>query len=104
MIVLFVVADKLSQEAFNGDAHQTGSAKAGHITEDMSRIQSLFIDFDVEKLDELLESIAVVGTREQIPGLLVERYGGHVDRLSLIAPFAPDEGLWSDIVAAVKAA
>ena len=53
--------------------------------------------------DDLLESIAVVGTRDQIPGLLAERYGGLVDRLSLVAPFAPDEGLWSDIVKAAKA-
>ena len=54
--------------------------------------------------DDLLDSIAVAGPRDQIPGLLTERYGDLVDRLSLVAPFAPDEGLWSDIVAAVKAA
>jgi probable F420-dependent oxidoreductase len=54
--------------------------------------------------DDLLERIAVVGTRDRIPGLLTERYGGLVDRLSLIAPFAPDETLWADVVAAVKAA
>jgi probable F420-dependent oxidoreductase len=54
--------------------------------------------------DELLEQVAVVGPRDRIPKLLLERYGGLVDRLALVAPFAPDERLWSDIVAAVKAA
>jgi probable F420-dependent oxidoreductase len=54
--------------------------------------------------DDLLERIAVVGTRDRIPALLAERYGGLVDRVSLVAPFAPDAGLWSDVVAAVKAA
>jgi hypothetical protein len=54
--------------------------------------------------DELLESIAVVGPREEIADRLVERYGDVADRLSLIAPFAPDPGLWSDVVAALQAA
>jgi probable F420-dependent oxidoreductase len=54
--------------------------------------------------DGLLEQVAVVGPRDRIPGLLTDRYGGLVDRLSLVTPFAPDEGLWSDIVAGVKRA
>jgi probable F420-dependent oxidoreductase len=54
--------------------------------------------------DELLEQVAVVGPRDRIPKLLVERYGQLVDRLALVAPFAPDEELWSDVVAAVKTA
>ncbi len=53
--------------------------------------------------DELLEQIAVVGAREEIPAMLRERYAGAVDRLSLIAPFAPDEALWADVVKSCKA-
>ena len=29
---------------------------------------------------------------------LAERYGGLVDRISLVSPMAPDEGLWEDVV------
>jgi hypothetical protein len=36
--------------------------------------------------------------------MLIERYGEIADRISLVAPFAPDEALWSDIVATIKAA
>ncbi len=53
--------------------------------------------------DALLEQIAVVGPREEIPRRLAKRFGGRVDRLSLVAPFAAEEGLWSDIVSSLKA-
>lgn len=54
--------------------------------------------------DELLGRIAVVGPRDEVAGQLVERYAGLVDRLSIVAPFAPDPELWSDVVASVKGA
>lgn len=49
--------------------------------------------------DELLDAIAVTGDRSEIAGKLRERYGGLVERVSLVAPFAPDAELWADVVA-----
>jgi hypothetical protein len=48
--------------------------------------------------DDLLEQIAVVGRRDEIAGKLRERCGDFADRVSLMAPFAPDSDHWSDIV------
>ena len=53
--------------------------------------------------DGLLEQIAVVGPRAEIADQLAARYAGRVDRVSLVAPFAPDPQLWSDVVAALRA-
>jgi len=48
--------------------------------------------------DELLDRIAIVGERHEIAGKIRERCGGLVDRVSLVAPFAPDTELWADVV------
>jgi len=48
--------------------------------------------------DELLERIAIVGRRDEIAAKLRARCGDFADRVSLMAPFAPDADLWSDIV------
>ena len=52
--------------------------------------------------DELLEAIAVTGPRDEIAARLRERCGDVVDRLSLVAPFAPDGELFADIVSALR--
>ncbi len=54
--------------------------------------------------DDLLEAIAVVGPRREIAARLRDRYAGLVDRLALVAPFAPDEALYADIVDALGSA
>ena len=48
--------------------------------------------------DDLLDRIAVVAPRDQIAERVRERCGGWADRVSLVAPFAPDPGLWADAV------
>ncbi len=48
--------------------------------------------------DALLDRIAIVGPRDEIADRILDRYAGQVDRISLVAPFAPDEGLWVDVV------
>lgn len=48
--------------------------------------------------DDLLDRIAVVAPRDEVARKLAERYGGLVDRISLVSPMAPDEGLWEDVV------
>jgi len=48
--------------------------------------------------DELLAKIAVVAPRGEVAARVRERCGEWADRVSLVAPFAPDEDLWSDIV------
>jgi hypothetical protein len=48
--------------------------------------------------DDLLERIAIVGERGEVASKIRERCGDFADRVSLIAPFAPDPDLWSDIV------
>ena len=53
--------------------------------------------------DDLLEQIAIVGRRDEIAEKLRKRCEGFADRVSLVAPFAPDANLWSDVVAAIQA-
>ncbi|MDJ0787962.1 MAG: LLM class F420-dependent oxidoreductase [Myxococcota bacterium] len=52
--------------------------------------------------DELLDAIAVSGPRSEIAGRLRERCAGQVDRVSLVAPFAPEGELFADIVASLR--
>jgi len=52
--------------------------------------------------DALLERIAVVGPRDELAGRIRERCGDPVDRVSLVAPFAPDPDLWADVVATLS--
>ena len=48
--------------------------------------------------DELLDQIAVVGHRSEVAEKVRARCSGFADRVSLVAPFAPDPDLWADIV------
>jgi len=52
--------------------------------------------------DELLEQIAVIGSLGEIANKIRARYAGFADRVSLVAPFAPDPKLWSNIVNDLK--
>ena len=49
--------------------------------------------------DEVLETIAVVGPREEIAGRLEARLEGIADGVSLTHNRAPDPSLWADVVA-----
>lgn len=48
--------------------------------------------------DEILETFAVVGAPEEVPGLLLGRYGDLVDRLSFYAPYQSDPARWSRVL------
>ncbi len=48
--------------------------------------------------DGLLDQIAVSGEREGLAARIYERCAGLVDRVSLVAPFAPDGELFEDVV------
>ena len=48
--------------------------------------------------DEILETFAVVGEPEEIPKLLLERYGDVVDRLSFYAPYHSDPERWKQVL------
>jgi probable F420-dependent oxidoreductase len=52
---------------------------------------------------EMLDTIAVVGTQEEIPDKLLKRYSGLADRLTIYKPYHPgDDGFWSTMVAGIK--
>ena len=53
--------------------------------------------------DEILEAIAVVGRRSEIPDLLHARLHGLADAASIENTRAPDPNHFADIVAAIKA-
>jgi len=53
--------------------------------------------------DELLEKVAVVGHDDDIADKLRARCEKFADRVSIIAPYAPDPGHWSELVRALKA-
>lgn len=48
--------------------------------------------------DDLLSRIAVVAPRSELATAIRERCG-YADRVSLVAPFAPDDEAWADVVA-----
>jgi len=52
--------------------------------------------------DDILEAFAVVGEPEEIPALLLGRYGDIVDRLSFYAPYASDPARWSKVLEGFK--
>jgi probable F420-dependent oxidoreductase len=52
--------------------------------------------------DEVLETIAVVGEREKIAGLLRERLDGIADGVSLTHNRKPDPSHWADVVSALR--
>jgi len=52
--------------------------------------------------DELLETIAVVGSRSEIGGKLRARLAGIADGVSLTHNRAPDPSFWADVVADLK--
>ncbi|HEY7439092.1 MAG TPA: LLM class F420-dependent oxidoreductase [Acidimicrobiia bacterium] len=53
--------------------------------------------------DDVLHTFAVVAEPEDIPRLLLERYGDIVDRLSFYAPYASDPARWSAVLEGFKA-
>jgi probable F420-dependent oxidoreductase len=52
--------------------------------------------------DEILETIAVVGTRGEIAQRLRERLDGIADGVSITHNRAPDPSQWADVVAALR--
>ena len=47
--------------------------------------------------DEILAEFAVVGEPEEIPGLLLGRYGDLLDRISFYAPYQSDPDRWTAV-------
>ncbi len=56
--------------------------------------------------DEMLAEFAVIGPKDRIGDLLIEKYRGRLDRICLYMPFRPgnDEDWWQEIVRKVRAA
>jgi hypothetical protein len=48
--------------------------------------------------DDILHTFAVVGEPEDVPRLMLERYGDIVDRLSFYAPYRSDPGRWAKVL------
>jgi hypothetical protein len=48
--------------------------------------------------DEMLEAIAVCAPPGELAAKLRARTAGVADRVSLVAPWAPDPGRWSELV------
>jgi hypothetical protein len=49
--------------------------------------------------DDVLEAFAVIGEPEDIPKLMLARYGDVLDRISFYAPYQSDPERWSRILA-----
>ena len=52
---------------------------------------------------EMLGEFAVIGKRDEVPGLLRAKYEGVLDRVSLYMPFVPgtDDDWWQEVVNAM---
>jgi probable F420-dependent oxidoreductase len=51
--------------------------------------------------DEILEAIAICGARNEIAARVRARCGDFADRVSLVAPYAPDPADWAEIARAL---
>ncbi len=72
----------------------------GDVHETLHRLsrEGRWLEMATQVDDDLLEAIAVVGPRDELADRIRERCAGVADRVSLVAPFAPDPELWSDVV------
>jgi probable F420-dependent oxidoreductase len=52
--------------------------------------------------DEMLATFAVVGELDDIAGLVLERFGGVVDRFNFYAPYRMDPERWAEVLAGFK--
>jgi hypothetical protein len=52
--------------------------------------------------DEMLDAIAVCAPPGELAAKIRERTRGVADRVSLVAPWAPDPGRWSEIVHSLR--
>ncbi len=52
--------------------------------------------------DDMLETFAVVGSPEEIPALLLDRFGDLVDRIMFYAPYRSDPDRWRGVLAAFQ--
>ena len=52
--------------------------------------------------DELLEMIAVVALRDELPAKLSQRVANFAQRVSLIAPYGPDPVEWPEVLNALR--
>jgi probable F420-dependent oxidoreductase len=52
--------------------------------------------------DDILETFAVVATPEEIPALMLARFGDLVDRISFYAPYRSDPDRWKGVLAGFR--
>jgi probable F420-dependent oxidoreductase len=52
--------------------------------------------------DEILEAIAICGARKEIAARVRARCGDFADRVSLVAPYAPDPADWAEVARALR--
>ncbi len=53
--------------------------------------------------DELLATIAVRGTPDEVAEQIGRRYAGHASRVCTYLPYGPSDGLWADLLSALHA-
>lgn len=72
----------------------------GDLQDDLNRLSKQGEWVEMGKLidDEILDTFAVVGEPEEIPGLMLARYGDLLDRVSFYAPYRSDPGRWANII------
>lgn len=52
--------------------------------------------------DEVVDAFAVRGNPEELPGKILDRFGGLVDRVSFYAPYESDPDRWAAVLAGFK--
>ncbi len=72
----------------------------GELQEELNRLSKLGAWDDMASCidDDLLGKIAVVGPMSEIAGKLRERYGAIAQRVSPVAPFAPDPERFAEVI------
>jgi probable F420-dependent oxidoreductase len=77
----------------------------GDLQDDLNRLskQGEWVKMGELIDDDILSAFAVVGSPEDLPDLLQQRFGGLLDRLSFYAPYQSDPTRWANVLAALKA-
>jgi probable F420-dependent oxidoreductase len=72
----------------------------GDLQDDLNRLSKQGEWVEMGRLidDEILDTFAVVGEPEEIPGLMLARYGDLLDRVSFYAPYRSDPARWANII------
>ncbi len=77
----------------------------GDLQEELNRMskQGRWAEMATRLPQDLVERVAIIGSPDKVAGRIRERYADFTDRVSLVAPFAPDADSLAEVVSSLAA-